>query len=166
MPSETFKIKNFEISSLNDFLKAIIKDNTILEYKSRTGSDAYLLASYYGHLEIMKHLEKEHKWDIHVKDNKGSDAYLLASYYSQLEIMKYLENEHNWDIHVNNINGNDAYVCGNSEIRAHLNEMYKKEKEEKKYSKLEEQLKQEKEKNSKLEEELKKIKETIKNILS
>ena len=134
MPSETFKIKNFEISSLNDFLKAIIKDNTILEYKSRTGrtgSDAYLLASYYGHLEIMKHLEKEHKWDIHVKDNKGSDAYLLASYYSQLEIMKYLENEHNWDIHVTNNYGNDAYVCGNSEIRAHLNELYKKEKEEK-----------------------------------
>ena len=34
MPSKTFKIKNFEISSLNDFLKAIIKnDKTILEYK-------------------------------------------------------------------------------------------------------------------------------------
>ena len=39
--------------------------------------DAYLLASIYGHLEIMKYLEKEHNWDIHVKNNYGNDAYHL-----------------------------------------------------------------------------------------
>ena len=159
MPSTTFKIKNFEISSLNDFLKAIIKDKTILQFKN----------------------------------NIGNDAYLLASFFDNLEIMKYLENEHNWDIHVKNIDGNDAYQYGNDEIKKHLDELYKKEKEEKdsniqeelkqekeknsnledelkqekeKYSNLEEQLKLEKEKNTKLEDELKQIKETIKNILS
>ena len=110
MPSGTFTIKNFEISSLNDFLKAIIKDKTILEYKNFYGSDAYLLASRYGHLEIMKYLEKEHNWDIHVKNKNGYNAYLLASLNGHLEIMKYLENEHNWDIHVKNNNGNDAYL--------------------------------------------------------
>ncbi len=131
MPSTTFTIKNFEISSLNDFLKAIIKDKTILEYKNMDGNDIYLIASYYGHLEIMKYLEKVHNCDIHVRNNKGFDA----------------------------------YHYGNNEIKKHLNELYKKEKEEKD-SNLEEQLKVEKEKNSKLEDELKQIKETLKKIIS
>jgi len=110
MPSETFTIKNFEISSLNDFLKAIIKDKTILEYKNMDGNDIYLIASYYGHLEIMKYLEKEHNWDINVKNNFGNNAYLLASFNGHLKIMKYLENEHNWDIHIKNNYGEDAYL--------------------------------------------------------
>ena len=131
MTLETFEVKNFEISSLNDFLKAIIKDKTILEYKNIYGNDAYILASMGG----------------------------------ELEIMKYLENEHNWDIYTRNNNRNDAYDFGNSEIRKHLDELYKKEKEEKD-SNLEEQLKLEKEKNSKLEDELKQIKETLKKFLS
>ena len=165
MPSKTFTIKNFEISSLNDFLKAIIRDKTILEYKNIFGMDVYLYASKYGHLEIMKYLEKEHNWDIHVKNDGGQVAYLLASVYGRLEIMKYLEKEYNWDIHVENIWGKDAYFYGNNKIRKHLDELYKKEKEEK-YSNLKEELKREKEKNSKLEEELKQIKERLKNILS
>ncbi len=131
MPSKTFKIKNFEISSLNDFLKAIIKDNTFLEYKNNDGYDAYLFASYNGHLDIMKYLENEHNWDIHVKNKRNDDAYLLASWYGHLKIMKYLENEHNWDIHVKDNDGNDAYHNGCSKIRKHLDELYKKEKEEK-----------------------------------
>ena len=110
MPSGTFTIKNFKISSLDDFLKAIIKDKTILEYKNFYGLDAYLLASCYDHLDIMKYLEKEHNWDVHVKNNDGNDAYLLASLIGHLEIMKYLENEHNWDVHVKNNNGEDAYL--------------------------------------------------------
>ena len=48
--------------------------------------------SYKGYLEIMKYLENEHNWDIHVKNNNGDDAYLLASCNGNLEIMKYLEN--------------------------------------------------------------------------
>ena len=165
MPSVTFYIKNFKISSLTDFLKAIIKNKTILEYKNNYDYDAYLLASCYGHLEIMKYLENEYNWDIHVKSKYGYDAYLLASLNGNLEIMKYLEKEHNWDIHVKNRMGKNAYHYGNNEIKEHLVELYKKEKEEKN-SNLEEELKREKEKNSKLEEELKQIKETIKNILS
>ena len=47
-------------------------------------------------LNVMKYLEKEHNWDIHVKNKYGNDAYLLASCYNCLEIMKYLEKEHNW----------------------------------------------------------------------
>ena len=34
-----FYIKNFEILSLNDFLKAIIKDKTILEFKDKLLSE-------------------------------------------------------------------------------------------------------------------------------
>ena len=135
MHSETFKIKNFKISSLNDFLKAIIKDKTILEYKLFSGNDAYLLSTIYGHLEIKKYLEKEPNWNIHVKDNLGRDAYYYAN--------------------------NRKYI----EIKKHLSELYKKEKEEK-YSNLEEELKLEKEKNSKLEEKLKQIKETLKKFIS
>ena len=131
MPSETFTIKNFKISSLNDFLKAIIKDRTILQFRNIYGSDVYLIASRKGHLEIMKYLEKEHNWNIHVKNDYREDAYQYA----------------------------------NDKIKKHLDDLYKKEKEEKD-SNLEEQLKLEKEKNSKLDKELKKIKETIKNILS
>ena len=98
MPAETFKSKNFKISSLIDFLKAIIKDKTILKLKDEYYGDAYLLASYFGQLEIMKYLEKEHNWDIHVKNNYGTNAYLKASSRGHLEIMKYLEKEHNCDI--------------------------------------------------------------------
>ena len=57
--------------------------------------------------------------------------------------------------------GNEAYFYGDSKIRKHLDELYKKEKEEKD-SKLEEELKREKEKNSKLENELKQIKDALK----
>ena len=52
--------------------------------KNNDGYDAYLIASIYGHLEIMKYLENEHNWDIHVKNNNGEDAYLLASSYGYL----------------------------------------------------------------------------------
>ncbi len=134
MHSQTFKIKNFVISSLNDFLKAIIKDKTILQFADN-GNDAYLLASYNGRLDIMKYLENEHNWDIHVKNKSGYDAYDYANDYA------------------------------NYEIKKHLDELYKKEKEEKD-SNIQEELKQEKEKNSKLEEELKQIKETLKKFLS
>ena len=133
MPSKTFTIKIFEISSFNDFLQAIIKDRTILKYKNTLGYDAYLLASWNKHLEIMKYLEKEHNWDIHVKNEDGDDAYLLASQNGQLEIMKYLEEEHNWDIHVKNEDGNDAYFLASlyqhNEILKYLNELYEKERE-------------------------------------
>ena len=37
------------------FSKAIIKDKTILQFNDK-GNDVYLLASCYGHLEIMKYL--------------------------------------------------------------------------------------------------------------
>ena len=76
--------------------------------RDKNDSDAYLSASCNGQLEIMKYLEKEHKWNIHVKDKYGNDAYLLASYFGHLEIMKYLEKEHNWDIKVKNNIGRDA----------------------------------------------------------
>jgi len=66
----------------------------------------------------MKYLEKEHNWDIHVKNNYGDDAYLCASCYGCLKIMKYLEKEHNWDIHVKNINGYDAYLLAS--LHRHL----------------------------------------------
>jgi len=45
-------------------------------YKNNDDNDAYLLASLYGHLEIMKYLEKEHNCDIHVKNECGEDTYL------------------------------------------------------------------------------------------
>ena len=170
MPSKTFTIKNFEISSLNDFLKAIIKDKTILEFKDVYGSDAYLLASCYGHLEIMKYLENEHNWDIHVKDDYGNDAYLLAAINGHLEIMKYLENEHNWDMFVRNKYDENAAGFAlkyyHLEIGKHLNKLYTKQKEEKRILNLQKNLKLEKEKNFKLEEELKQIKEKIKNFFS
>ena len=79
MPTTTFKIKNYEISSLIDFLQVLVKDKSILEYKNLSGNDVYQLSSYYGNLEIMKYLEKEHNWNIHVKDNYGNDAYIFSS---------------------------------------------------------------------------------------
>ena len=139
--------------------------NWDIHVKNHVGEDAYLLASYNGNLEIMKYLEKEHNWDIHVKSYTNNDAYLAASFGDKLEIMKYLKKEHNWDIHVKNKKGKNAYHYGNDEIKKHLDELYKKEKEEK-VSNLEEELKLEKEKNSKLEEELKQIKETLKKFIS
>jgi GTP-binding nuclear protein Ran len=124
MFSTTFKIKNYEISSLNDFLQVLVKDKSILEWKHYFyGHDAYLLASSHGHLEIMKYLEKEHNWDIYVKNNDGFDAYLLASRHSHLEIMKYLEKEHNWDIRV---------MDGNNKIKKYPSELYKNENNVKK----------------------------------
>ena len=126
MPAETFTIKNFKISSLIDFLKAIIKDKTILKSKDYwEGDDAYLNAVIYGHLEIMKYLEKEHNWDIYSENDNGNDAYLLASKFGQLEIMKYLEKEHNWDILIKNNYGSDALKFAknnnNQDIIKHLN---------------------------------------------
>ena len=134
MHYNTFKIKNFEISSLNDFLKAIIKDKTILQFKNIDGYDVYLLAAINGHLEIMKYLENEHNWDMFVRNKYDENAFGFALKYYHLEIGK------------------------------HLNKLYTKQKEEKRILNLEKDLKLEKEKNFKLEEELKQIKEKIKNI--
>ena len=53
--------------------------------KNKYGSDAYLYASCGGYLEIMKYLENEHNWDIHVKNKNGCDAYLFASCGGYLE---------------------------------------------------------------------------------
>ena len=117
---------------MNEFLKALIKDKTILDY---TYMDIYLIACQHNHLDIMKYLENEHNWDIHVKDNVGRDAYLIASEYNYLEIMKYLENEHNWDIHAKDIKdikdifNNDAYYlemmkCLKNEHNWHIHVKY------------------------------------------
>ncbi len=89
-----------------------------MEFKNFCDSDVYLLASMNGHLEIMKYLENEHNWDIHIKNNFDNDAYLTASWTGHLEIMKYLEKEHNWDIHIKNNIGNDAYNLELSQKRA------------------------------------------------
>ena len=110
LPSGSFSIKNYVISSFNDFLAILVKDKTILEYKTKNNNDVYLLASLNGYLELMKYLEKEHNWDVHVKNNGGDDAYLFASFSGHLEIMKYLEKEHNWDIYVKNDQGNNSYI--------------------------------------------------------
>jgi ankyrin repeat protein len=118
MRTTTFNINTHKISSLNDFLCALVKDNTILEYKTTYGSDVYLFASCNGHLEIMKYLEKEHNWNIHVKTIYGNDVYLLASRNGHLEIMKYLENVHNWDVNIKSKYGFDAYLvaCANDQL--------------------------------------------------
>ena len=63
--------------------------SNIKTYKCSYGCDAYLCASYYGKLDIMKYLEKEYNWDIRVKNRNETDAYLMVC--MQLEIMKYLE---------------------------------------------------------------------------
>ena len=51
--------------------------SNIKDFKDEENTDLYLIASSSGNIEIMKYLEKEHNWDIHVKNNYGIDAYLL-----------------------------------------------------------------------------------------
>ncbi len=71
MTTKTFTIKGFTISSLNDFLQALVKDITISTHVNAFGNDAYLLASAYGHLEIMKYLDNEHEHNVYItKNNK------------------------------------------------------------------------------------------------
>ena len=102
-----FNYKKFKNDNeYNDFLLEIFN----IYFEGEQDKDAYLLASINGHLEIMKYLENEHNWNIHVKDIYGNDAYLISCKSGNLEIMKYLENKHNWDIHIKNINGCDAYL--------------------------------------------------------
>lgn len=95
MPSTTFEIKNFKISSLKDFLKAIIKDETILEFRDSDGNDVFLLGSYFGHLDNLKFLLKEFNWDINVTNYYGNDAHFLAAAGSEIEICEYIKNKNN-----------------------------------------------------------------------
>ncbi len=162
MPSKTVYIKNFEISSLNDFLKAIIKDKTILEYKNMDGNDIYLIASYYGHLEIMKYLENEHNWNIHVKNKKGKYAYVLGNKKIKKHL-SFLYKKEKEEKEENDSNLEEELKLEKEKV-SKLEEELKQDKE--KDSNLEEQLKVEKKKNSKLEDELKQIKETLKKIIS
>lgn len=108
-----------KLKELSEYLK---KFNSNINVKN--GNDVYLSAVICGNLEIMKFLEKEYNWDIHVKDNYGFDAYLLAVICGNLKIMKYLEKEHNWDIHFKDNYGNDAYLSaihnGKLEIMKYL----------------------------------------------
>jgi ankyrin repeat protein len=39
----------------------------------------------------MKYLEKEHNWDIHIKNNYGHDAYYFAKSFKHNEIIKHLD---------------------------------------------------------------------------
>ena len=135
MSSETFEIKGFIISSLNDFLKAIIKDKTILEFKNCHGMDVYLLASYCHHLDIMKYLENEHNWDVTVANNEGENAFILAAELKDIEVMKHLVEKHNINIHFRDNNGFDAFAtayhnesCESYEIMAYLNDLFQEEK--------------------------------------
>ena len=41
----------------------------------------------------MKYLEKEHNWDIHIKNDYENDAYSYAKVYEYIEIIKHLENK-------------------------------------------------------------------------
>ena len=124
---------NFEnIENIEELKKFIENHDDFFYYRDINGLDYYLLASIDGHLEIMKYLENEHNWNIHVKSNTCYDAYLCASYHGHLEIMKYLENEHNWDIHVKNYYGWDALYYAKREnhkdIIKHLNLKNRKRK--------------------------------------
>lgn len=115
MPSTTFEIKNFKISSLKDFLKAIIKDETILEFRDSDGNDVFLLASYLGHLDILKYLLKEFYWDINVTNYYGNDAHFLAAAGSQIEICDYIKNINNRkrkrDLTQDNDNPKKKIIC-------------------------------------------------------
>ena len=91
MTSKTFIIKNFKISSLNDFLKTVNKDKTILEYKDNDYNDVYLIACINGHLEIMKYLEKKYNWNTFISNNYEQDAFLIAVKFFHYEILKYIK---------------------------------------------------------------------------
>jgi hypothetical protein len=43
--------------------------NWNIRVRNNYGSDAYYLAKCYGHLKIMEHLEKEHKWFTDIQVN-------------------------------------------------------------------------------------------------
>jgi ankyrin repeat protein len=84
--------------------------SNIKTFKDERNTDSYLIASSCGNLEVMKYLEKEHNWDIHVKNNYyGYNAYLIAIAYGNLEIIKYLEKEHNFSPITDRYYGYDAY---------------------------------------------------------
>ena len=76
--------------------------------KTKFGDNLYLLAAYYGHIDIMKYLKNE-GFDVHIKNNYGCDAYLSAACNGHIETMKYLKNE-GFDVHIKNNNGCDAYL--------------------------------------------------------
>ena len=77
--------------------------------RNNSGADAYLIAAYNGHLNVLKYLENTHSWDIYTVDHDGDDAFISASYADHIDIIKYLENKHKWDIYRKNKIGEDAY---------------------------------------------------------
>ena len=90
----------------------------------------------------MKYLEKEHYWDINIKNNDGEDAY---------DKYKYFEKELN---HIQSDYAYDAY-----EIREYLDELYKKNK----FEEIQKELKELKDKLKIKDEEISKIKDDLDN---
>ena len=91
----------------------------IKEFKDEDSNDLYIIAVIFGQLEIMKYLEKEHNWNIYVKNNYGNYPYLCASINGHLEIMKHLEKEHHPNIYVKS-------NYGNLEMTEHLKKIHNK----------------------------------------
>jgi hypothetical protein len=89
-----------------DNLKSI-ELSKLIQAKDNSGNNAYLCAVRFGHLEIMKYLEKN-GFDINIKNNSGDNAYLCAVRFGHLEIMKYLE-KNGFDINIKNNIGYNSY---------------------------------------------------------
>ena len=79
------------------FLEAIPELNIKTAISSRIfsceerGSDAFLFAACYGHLEIMKYLIDKYDWDINVENEYEMTAYQLAAQKGHLHIIKFFD---------------------------------------------------------------------------
>ena len=120
-------IQSGNLKLIEDIQKLMIKikENWNVYVRDYNNMDAYLIAATYGHVHVMKMLEKKHRWIIDVKDSNGFDAYLTAAYNHKLSVMKYLEDTHKWDENTVNNKGIDVFDVVHSKDR--YNEEEKKE---------------------------------------
>jgi len=90
----------FEVIENGDLetLKKLVSRGADVEAKNKYGETPLILASEFGHLEIVKCLIEKCNANVESKDNHGNTPLILASGYGYLEIVKCLiENGANYE---------------------------------------------------------------------
>ena len=101
MVSDIFEyIRNNDLESVK---KLIESDNTLLEIGNYLSYTPLHIATFYGHIDIIKYLV-ECGADIETKDNDGNTPLYSSSYKGRLDVVKYLisvgvdiESKNNYD---------------------------------------------------------------------
>lgn len=93
-----------------DIMQLLENKNIDIHKVNCKGHNAILIASIYGHENVLKYLIDKCKLNNNKLDVDGNNSYMLASKHGRVEIMKFLEKNTDIDIYHYNNNGQNAFT--------------------------------------------------------